>query len=99
MPQLLWGWRTTAFGKMTPTTSIEITRGLSTGVTEAIRKASQALLAKQHPDGFWWSDLTADSTLESDYLLQELWNNPPVDGVWDPPSRDRIGRAVASIFA
>ena len=82
---------------MTP--SIEITHTLATGVTEAIRKASEALLRKQHAEGFWWADLTADSTLESDYILQELWNHPPLDGVWNPPSRDRIGRAVASILS
>ena len=82
---------------MTP--SIETTHTLRTGVTEAIRKASEALLRKQNEEGFWWADLTADSTLESDYILQELWNHPPVNGVWEPTSRDRIRRAVASIFS
>ena len=52
-------------------------------------------LAKQHRDGYWWADLTADTTLESDYILLELWRHPPVDGVWNPPARDRINRAVA----
>ena len=82
---------------MTP--SIETTHSLATGVTEAIRKASEALLRKQNAEGFWWADLTADSTLESDYILQELWNHPPANGVWEPTSRDRIRRAVASIFS
>jgi len=57
------------------------------------------LLGAQHRDGYWWADLTADTTLESDYILLELWWHPPVDGVWDPPTRDRIGRAVRSILA
>ena len=82
---------------MTP--SIEITPTIATGVTEAIRKASEDLLRKQRAEGFWWADLTADSTLESDYILQELWNHSPVDGVWNPPSRERIRRAVASILS
>src|SRR5664279_1228298 len=82
---------------MTP--SIESTQSLAVGVTEAIRKASEALLRKQQAEGFWWADLTADSTLESDYILQELWNHPPVNGIWNPPSRDRIDRAAASIFS
>ncbi len=29
-------------------------------------------------DGYWWADLTADTTLESDFILLELWRHPPV---------------------
>ncbi len=82
---------------MTPT--IEIADAIAAGVSEAIRKASEAIVRKQHKEGFWWADLTADTTLESDYILQELWNHPPVDGVWNPPTRDRIDRAVATILS
>ncbi|MEQ1945771.1 MAG: squalene--hopene cyclase [Bryobacteraceae bacterium] len=66
---------------------------------QAVRKAVHFLLEKQHNDGFWWADLTADTTLESDYILLELWRHPPVNGVWNPPSRPRIERAVRSILA
>jgi len=85
------------FETMTPTA--EITDSISAGVSATIRKAAEAIVQNQHPDGFWCADLTADSTLESDYILQELWDHPPEHGVWNPPSRDRIDRAVAAIFA
>lgn len=64
----------------------------------AIGKASDALLAMQDEQGYWWGDLTADTTLESDYILLQLWLHPPVDGVWNPPSRDKVLRAADSIL-
>ncbi|HET8636332.1 MAG TPA: prenyltransferase/squalene oxidase repeat-containing protein, partial [Acidobacteriaceae bacterium] len=66
---------------------------------DAIRKAASALLQKQAPEGYWWADLLADSTLESDYIMMQLWLHPPVEGVWNPPDRGRIERAVDSILA
>src|SRR5215471_12639888 len=53
----------------------------------------------QARDGHWCAELTADSTLESDYILFQLWLYPPVDGVWAPPTRPLIAKAVASILA
>ena len=50
-----------------------------------------------HEQCYWWADLTADTTLESDYVLLELWLHPPQEGVWNPPSRRRIEKAVRSI--
>jgi squalene-hopene/tetraprenyl-beta-curcumene cyclase len=58
-----------------------------------------ALLRARGGEGYWWADLTADSTLESDYILLHLWLYPPQGGVWDPPSRERVGKAVDSILA
>lgn len=68
-------------------------------VTHAVRRAAECLLARQHPQGYWCAELTADTTLESDYILLELWMHPPSAGVWNPPSRPRIERAVRSILA
>jgi squalene-hopene/tetraprenyl-beta-curcumene cyclase len=65
----------------------------------ALRRAVEYLLSVQRPEGFWWGDLTADATLEADWFLVLLWNHPPVNGVWDPPGRDKIDRAVQSILA
>jgi squalene-hopene/tetraprenyl-beta-curcumene cyclase len=67
--------------------------------TEAIRKASASLLKKQTAEGFWWADLRADSTLESDFILMELWLHPPIEGVWNPPTKPQIDRAVIAIFS
>jgi squalene-hopene/tetraprenyl-beta-curcumene cyclase len=64
----------------------------------AVRRAAAHLLELRRPEGYWWGDLTADSTLESDYILLQLWLHPPEDGVWNPPERERIGRAVQSIL-
>ena len=68
-------------------------------VSRRCGKRPNYLLGSQHRDGYWWADLTADTTLESDYILLELWRHPPVDGVWNPPTRDRIDKAVRSILA
>ena len=35
--------------------------------------AAEHLLSLQHPDGYWCALLTADTTLESDYILLQLW--------------------------
>ena len=52
----------------------------------------------QYGEGYWWAELTADSTLESDYVLLQLWLHPPEDGVWNPPNRAQIERAAESIW-
>ena len=44
-------------------------------------------------------DLTADTTLESDFILLELWRHPPQNGVWNPPTRPLVDKAVQSILA
>ncbi len=63
-------------------------------------RAAQYVLSLQRPEGYWWADLTgADATLEADYILVELWLHPPENGVWNPPTRERIQRAVKSILA
>jgi squalene-hopene/tetraprenyl-beta-curcumene cyclase len=78
--------------------SLHISDSLNTAAAEAIHRASNALLGRQCPEGFWWAELRADTTLESDYILMELWLHPPVEGVWNPANRARIDRAVTSIL-
>jgi squalene-hopene/tetraprenyl-beta-curcumene cyclase len=60
--------------------------------------AADAVLALQKPDGYWCGDLLGDSTLESDYVVLQLWLHPPDDGPWRPPSWDRILRAREAIL-
>jgi squalene-hopene/tetraprenyl-beta-curcumene cyclase len=79
--------------------SLQVSESLNYTAADAVRKASSSLLGRLTPEGFWWADLRADSTLESDYIMMELWLRPPVDGKWDPPTRPKIDRAVASILA
>ncbi len=37
--------------------------------------------------------------MESDFILLQLWMHPPQAGVWNPPTRELIGKAVKSILA
>ena len=65
----------------------------------AIRRAAGYLLKLQRKEGYWWAELTADTTLESDFILLQLWLYPPQNGVWRPESRPLVDKAVRSILA
>lgn len=80
---------------MTPRIQVE---DLLTGSAQAAQHAARYLLGAQYEQGYWWADLTADSTLESDWILLQLWLHPPVEGTWNPPSRPLIDKAVRSIL-
>src|SRR5947207_3418321 len=81
---------------MTPRTKVE-DQLLATSASAA-QRATRWLLDQQYEQGYWWADLTADSTLESDWILLELWLHPPIDGIWNPPTRPLIDKAVRSIL-
>jgi len=72
---------------------------LHTTAQQTLQLAAEHLLSLQHPDGYWCALLTADTTLESDYILLQLWMYAPVNGVWAPPDRGRIDRAAARILS
>ena len=72
---------------------------LRTATANAISRASEFVLDQQREDGHWCAPLTADSTLESDFILFQLWMQPPVGGEWKPQNRTLIDKAVASILA
>ena len=64
------------------------------------RRAAEKFLSVQHPDGYWCALLTADTTLESDYILFQLWlHAPDGDGMWNPPSKGRMRRAAERILS
>lgn len=67
-------------------------------LAQAISTSAQALTSLQTDAGYWCAELTADSTLESDYVLLQLWLYPPEDGVWNPPTKGRIEKACKSIL-
>jgi squalene-hopene/tetraprenyl-beta-curcumene cyclase len=79
--------------------SLQLADSLAAACATAQRRAAEYLLSLQHPEGYWWADLTADTTLESDFILLELWRHPPQNGVWNPPTRPLIDKAVRSILA
>ncbi len=76
-----------------------LTEPLATAATGAVVRAAEWLSRQQRPEGYWWGDLTADTTLEADFVLLQLWLYPPDGGVWNPPTRDLVDKAVRSILA
>ena len=44
-------------------------RFVESGIDQAIARAKDWLLSVQHQEGYWWAELEADTTLESDYIL------------------------------
>jgi squalene-hopene/tetraprenyl-beta-curcumene cyclase len=73
---------------------------LSSRETEAAAfLAAQTLQSKQYAEGYWVGDLTADSTLQSDYILLQMWLYPAApDGTWDPPTMPKIRKAARAII-
>lgn len=79
-------------------TSIQIADVLGADASQAARRAAEALMAKRGERSYWCGELTADTTLESDYILLELWLHPPEGGVWNPPTRPLVDKAADSIL-
>src|ERR1700677_727526 len=81
---------------MTP--KLQVAGTLVEGAAQAARKSTAHFARTQDQAGYWPALLTADTTLESDYILLQLWLHPPEDGVWNPPTRPLIDKAVRSIL-
>jgi squalene-hopene/tetraprenyl-beta-curcumene cyclase len=77
---------------------LQIRNTLESAAEQAMRRAGSRLAGLQARDGHWCAELTADTTLESDYILFQLWLHPPVDGAWKPETRPLIDKAVCSIL-
>jgi len=82
---------------MTPT--LQLNETLLIAAQQKIQRAAEHLLSLQHDDGYWCALLTADTTLESDYILLQLWMHAPVAGIWNPPDRGKIHRAAERILS
>src|SRR3954468_3952687 len=89
------GERTAPVGPL----AVSVTTSLEHAAGQSMRRSAGWVAMLQAPDGHWCAELTADTTLESDYILFQLWLEPPRDGVWTPASRPRIDKAVRSILA
>jgi squalene-hopene/tetraprenyl-beta-curcumene cyclase len=70
----------------------------ATRVAEAAERSAAWLYSQQHADGYWSGELTADSTLESDYIFLMLWLHPPEGAEWNNPPRPRIEKACRAIL-
>lgn len=65
----------------------------------AVHNATAALLDLQNSEGWWCGPLTGDSTLESDYILLQIWmHRVTSDGAWNPPNRERIEKACRRLL-
>ena len=74
-------------------------RVLGEQARSAAKRAADALQGKQHPDGYWVGDLTGDSTLQSDYILLQMWLYPAdADRSWNPPTILKIRKAARAIL-
>jgi squalene-hopene/tetraprenyl-beta-curcumene cyclase len=78
---------------------LQLAGTLLEGAAQSALRAADYLAALQSEQGYWWAELTADTTLESDFILLQLWLHPPVNGEWNPPTRPLIEKAVESILA
>ncbi len=79
-------------------TQLETAKSIEAAAELARGRALANLVDLQARDGHWCAELTADTTLESDYILFQLWLYPPTQGRWNPPTRALIEKAVQSIF-
>jgi len=77
---------------------LEIGGMLETAAAQAMRRAGRFVAGLQRSDGHWCAELTADTTLESDYILFQLWLHPARGDAWEPPNRPQIDKAVRSIL-
>jgi squalene-hopene/tetraprenyl-beta-curcumene cyclase len=78
--------------------SLQLAEVLTAQAASSLENAVRHLLGRQKEEGYWWGDLTADTTLESDFILLELWRHAPQNGIWNPPTRPLIDKAVKSIL-
>ncbi len=77
---------------------VQLGQSLASAAARAAQHSAAFITALQKPDGHWCAELTADTTLESDYILFQLWLYPPQNGVWKPETRRLIDKAVRSIL-
>jgi len=73
-------------------------RQLAERADAAAQSAAGALAHLQDPTGFWCGHLTADTTLESDYVLLQLWLHPANEEGWNPRTRGRIEKALGTVL-
>ena len=75
------------------------THSLLPVVNASAQAAAVRLLQKQFGEGYWYADLTADSTLQADYILLQMWLYPVAeDGSWNPPTLARVRKAAKAIL-
>ena len=69
---------------------VQVGSSLESAAELAIRRAAGWLAGLQQRDGHWCAELSADTTLESDYILFQLWLDPPQDEIGRASCRERV---------
>ena len=65
---------------------------------QAVDAACDYLLNRQTSEGYWVGEAEGDTTLESDYVLLQLWlHQPDGNGTWNPPTRTLVDAACRRI--
>jgi squalene-hopene/tetraprenyl-beta-curcumene cyclase len=77
---------------------VQVENALESFSGQVIGRAAAHLADLQARDGHWCAELTADTTLESDYILFQLWLHPPAGARWEPATRTVIDKAARSIL-
>jgi squalene-hopene/tetraprenyl-beta-curcumene cyclase len=77
---------------------VQVANSLESAARQAMIRAAARLASLQNGNGHWCAELTADTTLESDYILFQLWLSPPRNGRWNPPTQELIRKAARSIL-
>ncbi|MBI4893531.1 MAG: squalene--hopene cyclase [Acidobacteria bacterium] len=85
-------------GRKAVSTATVARQALAEACSTTLLRSQAALLDLQKPEGYWCGDLLADTTLESDYILLQLWLHAPTAEGWNPPNWDRIQKAAQSIL-
>src|SRR5215471_17747989 len=78
--------------------TVQVENSLFSAARQAMGRSAGYLTSLQAANGHWCAELTADTTLESDYILFQLWLYPPKNGSWQPATRPLIDKAVRSIL-
>jgi len=79
--------------------SISPFQQLESAARATAARSAAHLESLQNAEGYWVGDLTADSTLQSDYILLQMWLYPAAeDGSWNPPTMGRVRKAVRSLL-
>ena len=78
--------------------ALQVGTSLEFAARQALGRSAGYVASLQAANGHWCGELTADSTLESDYILFQLWLYPPAEGCWSPATRPLIDKAARSIL-
>src|SRR6476469_6042279 len=78
------------------TDNVQSRKTLAEACRIATSRAAGALIDLQKPEGYWCGELRADTTLESDYVLLQLWLHPAKGASWNPPNAARLQKVRRS---